>query len=167
MILFTEVSSRKGSAHISINHSHSATYIFLSTSPIFRIFMNTKITARKKWKTETFFPPLVSRSGGGQHTRIHEIINLFYETNLMCGISLHLFQVKRFIEDQTKFLHSFRSIFRPWGLSQWSCKKNSREFKVVAPAFYQRWLCCDLRMPAVKLWKIYDWRLRFDISHKS
>lgn len=64
-----------------------------------------------------------------RHTRTHEIINLFYETNLMCGISLHLFQVKRFIKDQTKFLHSFRSIFRPWGLKSVELQAKLEKFQ--------------------------------------
>lgn len=47
----------------------------------------------------------------------------------MCGISLHLFQVKRFIKDQTKFLHSFRSIFRPWGLKSVELQAKLEKFQ--------------------------------------
>lgn len=47
----------------------------------------------------------------------------------MCGISLHLFQVKRFIKDQTKFLHSLRSIFRPWGLKSVELQAKLEKFQ--------------------------------------
>lgn len=79
MILFTEVSSRKGSAHISINHSHSATYIFLSTSPIFRIFMNTKITARKSGKQKHFSSSCITKWWRAAHTYTRNYKSLLWD----------------------------------------------------------------------------------------